>query len=110
MKRIVINPARRRQLDGHPAGVQLAELTIEGLTTVFGNTGWEITTQNALRLVELAGHPEVPVARGVDKPLLRPYKGQGWRVMATMGWARSISRRRRAGPIHAAPRSSSSTW
>jgi uridine nucleosidase len=56
------------------------ELTIEGLTTVFGNTGSEITTQNALRLVELAGHSEVPVARGVDKPLLRPYKGQGWRV------------------------------
>jgi len=56
------------------------ELKVEGLTTVFGNTGSEITTLNGLRLVELAGHPEVPVARGVDKPMLRPYKGEGWRV------------------------------
>jgi purine nucleosidase len=56
------------------------ELKIEGLTTVFGNTGAEITTLNGLRLVELAGHPAVPVARGVDQPMLRPYKGQGWRV------------------------------
>ena len=56
------------------------ELQVEGLTTVFGNTGSAITTANALRLVELAGHPEVPVARGVDAPMLRPYKGEGWRV------------------------------
>ena len=38
------------------------EIQIEGLTTVFGNTGTEITTKNALRLVELAGRPDVPVA------------------------------------------------
>ena len=31
------------------------ELKIEGLTTVFGNTGSDVTTENALRLVELAG-------------------------------------------------------
>jgi purine nucleosidase len=53
------------------------ELKVEGLTTVFGNGGTDITTLNALRLVELAGHPEVPVARGAEKPLLRPFTGRG---------------------------------
>ena len=61
------------------------ELKIEGLTTIFGNTGTTITTQNALRLVELAGHPEVPVARGAEKPLLRPFTGEGWRVHGRNG-------------------------
>ena len=44
------------------------ELKIEGLTTIFGNSGSAQTTENALRLVELAGHPEVPVARGAETP------------------------------------------
>lgn len=61
------------------------ELKIEGLTTVFGNTGSDVTTTNALRLVELAGHPEVPVARGAEKPLLRPFTGDGWRVHGRNG-------------------------
>lgn len=61
------------------------ELTIEGLTTVFGNTGSDVTTQNALRLVEIAGHPHVPVARGAEKPMLRSYTGEGWRVHGRNG-------------------------
>jgi len=64
---------------------QSPEIQIEGLTTVFGNTGTEITTQNALRLVELAGHPEVPVAAGARKPLLRPFEGDGWVVHGRNG-------------------------
>jgi purine nucleosidase len=64
---------------------QSPEVKIEGLTTIFGNTGTEVTTANALRLVELAGHPEVPVARGAEKPLLRPFSGDGWRVHGRNG-------------------------
>ncbi len=56
------------------------EVQVEGLTAVFGNSGSENTTRNALRLVELVGHPEVPVARGAETPLLREFKGFGWRV------------------------------
>ncbi len=44
------------------------EVRIEGLTTIFGNVGVEQTTRNALRLVELAGHPEIPVAMGALYP------------------------------------------
>lgn len=61
------------------------ELVVEGITTVFGNTGTDITTQNGLRLVELAGRPQVPVARGAEKPLLRPFAGDGWKVHGRNG-------------------------
>lgn len=59
---------------------QSPELQVEGISTIFGNTGTDITTQNALRLVELAGRSDVPVARGAEKPLVRPFSGEGWRV------------------------------
>ena len=61
------------------------EVQVEGLATVFGNTGVDITTKNALRLVELAGRPDVPVAAGAEKPLLRPFTGQGWHVHGKNG-------------------------
>lgn len=64
---------------------QSPEVQIEGLTTVYGNGGTETTTANALRLVELAGHPEVPVARGAEKPLTRKFIGEGWRVHGRNG-------------------------
>jgi inosine-uridine nucleoside N-ribohydrolase len=48
------------------------EIEVVGLTTIFGNVTTELATQNALRLVEFAGHPEVPVAHGADKPLSVP--------------------------------------
>jgi purine nucleosidase len=35
--------------------------------------------------VELAGRPDVPVARGAEKPLMRPFTGQGWQVHGRNG-------------------------
>src|SRR5262245_18077244 len=64
---------------------QSPELQVEGLTTVFGNTETAITTQNALRLVEFVGRPDVPVAKGAAKPLLRPFTGDGWVVHGRNG-------------------------
>ncbi|MEO0469091.1 MAG: nucleoside hydrolase [Bacteroidota bacterium] len=59
--------------------IQLAfnspELDVIGLTTVFGNVGIDLTTENTLRLVELAGRPDVPVARGAAKPLHGIFNG-----------------------------------
>lgn len=51
------------------------ELEIVALTTVFGNHYVEVTTRNALRLLELAGRDDIPVARGAAAPLVRPYAG-----------------------------------
>lgn len=50
------------------------ELDVVALTTVFGNHYVEITTRNALRLLELAGRDDIPVARGAYSPLVRDYR------------------------------------
>ena len=47
------------------------ELELAGVTTVSGNQTVEKTTRNARTVLELAGHGDVPVARGADRPLLR---------------------------------------
>ncbi len=51
------------------------ELEVVGLTTVFGNAATEVTTVNALRLLEVAGRTDIPVARGADRPLTTDYLG-----------------------------------
>jgi inosine-uridine nucleoside N-ribohydrolase len=48
-----------------------AELKIEGITAVAGNVPLELTLPNALRMVEISGRPEIPVAAGANGPLLR---------------------------------------
>ena len=47
------------------------ELELLGVTTVHGNQTLEKTTPNALRVLELAGRGDVPVAAGADRPLMR---------------------------------------
>ncbi|MGC1167615.1 MAG: nucleoside hydrolase, partial [Candidatus Acidiferrales bacterium] len=47
------------------------ELKVEAITPVCGNVPLEFTLPNALRLVEIAGRPDVPVAAGASHPLLR---------------------------------------
>ncbi len=48
------------------------EIEVVGLTTIFGNVHTPLATQNALRLVELAGCLDVPVAQGAESPLVVP--------------------------------------
>jgi inosine-uridine nucleoside N-ribohydrolase len=52
-----------------------AEIDVLALTTVYGNVGIELTTTNALRLLEVAGRADIPVARGSARPLTRPFDG-----------------------------------
>ncbi|MGA6959164.1 MAG: nucleoside hydrolase, partial [Candidatus Acidiferrales bacterium] len=47
------------------------ELQVEAITPVCGNVPLEFTLPNALRLVEIAGRPDVPVAAGASHPLVR---------------------------------------
>jgi inosine-uridine nucleoside N-ribohydrolase len=47
------------------------ELKVEALTPVAGNVPLELTLPNALRLVEIAGRTDIPVAIGASKPLTR---------------------------------------
>lgn len=48
------------------------DVQLEAVTTVSGNVSVDKTTRNALALLDLAGRGDVPVARGADRPLLRP--------------------------------------
>ena len=47
-------------------------LELAGVTTVAGNQTGEKTFRNALRTLTLIGRTDIPVARGADRPLLRP--------------------------------------
>jgi pyrimidine-specific ribonucleoside hydrolase len=47
------------------------EVELRGVTTVAGNQTLDKTTRNALKILELAGRADIPVAAGADRPLTR---------------------------------------
>src|SRR5580693_6799690 len=47
------------------------ELKIEGITPVAGNVPLDFTLPNALRMLEIAGRSDIPVAAGAKAPLMR---------------------------------------
>ena len=49
------------------------ELEVIGLTTVFGNVHVDLAATNALRLLEIAGRTDIPVARGAANSLVGDY-------------------------------------
>jgi purine nucleosidase len=48
-----------------------AELEVTGITTVGGNVPLARTSQNALKVLELAGRPDVPVYAGCPGPMVK---------------------------------------
>jgi inosine-uridine nucleoside N-ribohydrolase len=44
------------------------------ITTVAGNQSLEKTTRNALKVCSLAGIRDIPIAMGLDRPLVRAAK------------------------------------
>ncbi|MBA2284248.1 MAG: nucleoside hydrolase, partial [Ktedonobacteraceae bacterium] len=48
------------------------DLDLLAITTVSGNQTVEKTTYNTLKICSLAGIRDVPIARGADRPLVRP--------------------------------------
>src|SRR5260221_4748734 len=51
------------------------ELELVGLTTIFGNVHTDLATTNALRLLEIAGRTDIPVAKGADHAIAGPFGG-----------------------------------
>jgi inosine-uridine nucleoside N-ribohydrolase len=51
--------------------MQSPELKVLAVTAVAGNVPLSVTLPNALRLVEIAGHSDIPVAGGAASPLTR---------------------------------------
>ena len=52
-------------------GLASPEIDLLGITTVAGNQSLAKTTANAIRVLELAGRGDIPVAAGADRPLVR---------------------------------------
>jgi pyrimidine-specific ribonucleoside hydrolase len=50
------------------------EIDLLGITTIGGNAPVTATTRNALRVLTLAGRPDIPVGAGADRPLVRPLR------------------------------------
>ncbi len=48
------------------------ELDVRAITTVAGNTAVDSVLRNTLLLLDVLQAPAIPVARGADRPLLRP--------------------------------------
>ena len=74
------SPVHRIILDSDPGvddalaillALRSPELKVEAITPVAGNVPLELTLPNALRLVEIAGRTDVPVAAGASTPLVR---------------------------------------
>jgi len=57
--------------DAHAILLALAhpDVQVEAITTVNGNVGLDLTTANALKILDVAGK-DVPVYRGCDRPLI----------------------------------------
>ena len=53
------------------------DIELVGATTVNGNTGVDYTTENTLRVFDWIGMPEIPVFRGLDRPMVRPQADLG---------------------------------
>jgi inosine-uridine nucleoside N-ribohydrolase len=58
------------------------DLELVGATTVNGNTTLDYTTENTLRVFDWIGLPQIPVYRGVDRPIARPqvHRGMATRI------------------------------
>ena len=53
------------------------ELTVEALTTIFGNGPLEMSTANAFRILQAAGRTDIPIYQGAGRPLIRE-PNAGW--------------------------------
>ena len=53
------------------------DIDLIGATSVNGNTGVEYTTENTVRVFDWIGKPQIPVFRGMDRPMVRSQVGLG---------------------------------
>lgn len=54
------------------------EARVVACGTVRGNVSSDQAAVNTLRVLEVAGHPSIPVAVGCDHPLIEPQSSAGW--------------------------------
>jgi purine nucleosidase/pyrimidine-specific ribonucleoside hydrolase len=76
------NPMKKILIDTDPglddavaimAAIGSGRLDVQAITTVSGNLTADRCSINARKVLELIGAPPIPVARGMQTPLVRPY-------------------------------------
>ena len=79
------------------------DLELLGATSVNGNTTIDYTTENTLRVFDWIGMPDVPVHRGVDRPLVRTdvKRGMATRIHGDMLDLPAVSHGATLRPGHA---------
>jgi pyrimidine-specific ribonucleoside hydrolase len=72
------------------------EVELRAVTCVGGNASVDEVVANTLKVLDVAGRPDVPVARGAPRPLLEPVSHarhvHGADGMADLGWPASARR------------------
>jgi purine nucleosidase len=59
--------------------LEAPQVEVLGITIVTGDAWRDEETLHTLRMLELTGHTDVPVARGAVFPLVRTRRRRGWR-------------------------------
>jgi pyrimidine-specific ribonucleoside hydrolase len=75
------------------------EVELRGVCTVAGNVGLDVATGNALAVLELAGRPDVPVARGCARPMVRERRAHERPAHAADGLGGAVLPTPRAQPV-----------
>jgi pyrimidine-specific ribonucleoside hydrolase len=82
----------------HPA------VDLRAVTCVGGNAGVDTVVANTLKVLDVAGRPDVPVARGAARPLIEPARDarhvHGHDGMADLGWRASSRHPDRRHAVH----------
>jgi pyrimidine-specific ribonucleoside hydrolase len=70
------------------------DVELRAVTCVGGNAGVDDVVRNTLKVLDVGGRPDVPVARGADRPLIEPVRHarhvHGDDGMADLGWPASV--------------------
>jgi pyrimidine-specific ribonucleoside hydrolase len=78
------------------------DVDLRAVTCVGGNAGVDDVVRNTLKVLDVVGRPDVPVARGAGRPLIEPARDarhvHGEDGMADLGWPSS---ERHPDPRHA---------
>lgn len=60
-------------------------ITLEALTTTYGNIDVASATRNSLQILEAAGRADIPVASGASRALTQPFSKRGSRIHGANG-------------------------
>ncbi|ARO13400.1 Inosine/uridine-preferring nucleoside hydrolase [Ketogulonicigenium robustum] len=74
-------------------------ISLEAVTTTYGNIDIAQATRNSLQILEAAGRTDIPVARGAARALVRPYTKKGSVIHGANGFGGIKLPEQKAEPV-----------